>query len=118
VADDIMMLQEVRNDVREVKRLLTGNGGIGICETVRENTKNIAEVIQAIEEISKTVGKVTVEASAHMSWHNAPENQTIQSLAKNAGVRFSVLVVLILLALFAGVMGVSGAIEVIKGLVT
>ena len=118
MTEPIGLLQEVRNDVREVKRLLTGNGQVGLCEQVRQSQHDIDTLVTTVRTVSETVAVVVERQGEHREWHEQPDNMTLQGLARNKGVRFSVVVVLVLLLIFAGVVGVSGAYEIIKGLVT
>jgi hypothetical protein len=54
-------LEEIWNEVKEIKKLLSGNGDIGFCERVRNNEKNL----RRIEKQSTTIlTKVKLISSA------------------------------------------------------
>nr|BDD44671.1 hypothetical protein 2 [Legionellales bacterium] len=41
---DDKMIDEIRHDVKDIKKLLLGNGDVGICEQVRINQTDIKDM--------------------------------------------------------------------------
>lgn len=116
VTDSDALLQEIRGDLREVRRLLVGNGQIGLCEQMRHNTDTIGALAATVKAISETVSVVANGHAAHLTWHEMPENLTIQEMLRRRGIRFAVMAVAVLVVLFIGVFGVTGAYDILKGM--
>jgi len=60
------LIEEVREDVREIKKILVGNGKIGLCEEVRNNKEHINLIKRVL--IGLVIVVIIIMASTGMTF--------------------------------------------------
>ena len=103
------VITEMRNDLREVKKLLVGNGAIGLSEFTRATRADLDELTGQVKEIATTVGQIANGQRDHQQWHERPENLTLQQMLNRSGIRFAMVVGVVLVAVVLIAMGVDQA---------
>lgn len=107
---------EMKAQIREVHRILVGNGAIGLCEQVRANTRELASVMKTVSSLADSVQKVSDHQTEHREWHAKPENMTIQQALARPGIRFILALVVVSLIVIAASMGIPKVTEFVQGL--
>jgi glutaminase len=108
---------EMKEQVREMHRLLVGNGAIGICEQVRANTREITELTHTVTKLAQSVQAVTDHQTEHREWHAKPENMTIQQALARPGIKFIIVLAVVSLLVIALAVGIPEAGAWLKSLV-
>jgi hypothetical protein len=110
------LLTEVRSDVGEIKHMLLGNGGAGLCEQVRQNARDVAGLTKTVGTMAVSVQTVSECQQVHRDWHAAPENMTIQQALARPGVRFVALLLIGVVVVVSASIGFVDAVAFVKGL--
>lgn len=113
--NSIDLLLEVRSDIAKLRGLLIGNGGVGLCELVRNHEARLTTLTDNITKLAAVVQSVSDNQTAHRDWHAKPEHMTIQEALAQPGVRFVIVLVVLSLVIIAAALGIPEARDLIKG---
>ena len=59
---ELDMIREIKDEVGKIKKILLGNGEIGLCETSRDQTQAISKLSVRIRAVEETVTPLDKEA--------------------------------------------------------
>jgi hypothetical protein len=113
-SDTFDLLTEVRGQVMDVKRILLGNGSVGLCEQTRQNARDVAAMATTVNTLAASVKTVSECQQMHRDWHAAPENMTIQQALARPGIRFVALLLIGVLVLISATVGIVDAVGIVK----
>ena len=108
------IVTEMRDDMREVKKLLVGNGAIGLCEFTRATRTDLDELTGQVKQLATTVGQIADAQRDHQHWHERAENLTIQQTLIRSGTRFAIALGIIFVVIVLLVGGIDGAVGMLK----
>lgn len=69
MSEDTTLLKKIAEDVQDIWKILSGNGEPGLCEDVRNNTKEIREIKEKPDRIGKwLIRAIGIIISIGMLW--------------------------------------------------
>lgn len=86
------VITEMCDDLHEVKKLLVGNGAVGLLEYARTTRADLDELTGQVKDIVIIMGQIADAQLDHQQWHERPENLTIQQMIGQSGMRFAMLI--------------------------